>query len=76
MAVWSFGLDALSARGASVEARQVGLGPGFIDKDQPRRLEAGLSPPPLGPRLRYVGAVLFAGAQRLFLYVSPSRASA
>jgi hypothetical protein len=52
----------------------VGLGPGFVDKDQP----SGLKPtlvflPPLAPAGN-IGAVLLTGVQGLFLNVMPSRA--
>jgi hypothetical protein len=44
----------------------VGLGPGFVDKDQPFGLKPALVfLPPLAPA-GDIGAVLFAGAQRLF----------
>ena len=67
MAVRGLGMDALAAWGAAVEARQVGLGCGFIDEDQPRRVKLRLPLPPLDPRPGYVGTVLLTGPDRLFL---------
>jgi hypothetical protein len=52
----------------------VGLGPGFVDKDQVLGVKPALVfLPPLAPA-GDVGAVLFAGVQALFLNVIPSRA--
>jgi hypothetical protein len=52
----------------------VGLGPGFVDKDQPFGVKPALVFPPSLAPAGNVGAVLFAGAQALFLNVMPSRA--
>ena len=76
VAVRAAGVDALSARGATPQAGQVGLGARFVEKDQPGGVEAGLAPPPRPARPRDVGAVLLAGPERLFLYVSPIFSSA
>jgi hypothetical protein len=52
----------------------VGLGPGFVDKDQVFGVKPALIfLPPLAPA-GDVGAILFAGVQALFLNVMPSRA--
>ena len=67
----AFGMHALSSRSAPSQAGEVGLGAGFVQKDQPGRIEAELAPPPRPARPRDVGTVLLAGPQRLFLYVSP-----
>jgi hypothetical protein len=48
---------------------------GFVEEDQPRRIKAGLLPPPGPPRPLDVGTILLTSPERLFLYVSPSRTS-
>jgi hypothetical protein len=58
------------------QAGHVGLGPAFVDEDQPRRVEPALKPPPLLACLQDIGAVLLAGTERLFLYVSSMDANA
>lgn len=60
----------------SAQAGHVGLGPAFINENEPRRVEPALEPTPFLARLQDVGAVLLAGAERLFLYVSSMDASA
>jgi hypothetical protein len=70
------GMNTRSAQGTPPETGHVGLGPRFIEKDQPCRVKAGLVPPPRPTRPRDVGPVLFAGAECLFLYVSPRATSA
>jgi hypothetical protein len=50
---------------------QIGLGTGFIQKNQPGRVERRLLAAPVPARPENVGPVLFAGPERLFLYVSP-----
>jgi len=69
-------MHALAALGPPAPAGQIGFGARFIDEDQPRRVPARLlpAPGPAGPR--DVRPVLFAGPERLFLYVSPSFANA
>jgi hypothetical protein len=76
MAVGAAGMDALSPQGTAAQAGQVGLRPRFVQKDQPGWIEAELAPPPRPARPRDVGAVLLAGPERLFLYVSPILSSA
>ncbi len=49
----------------------IGLGTGFIQKNQPGRVKRRLLPAPVPARPDNVGPVLFAGPKRLFLYVSP-----
>ena len=70
------GVDALTLRGTTAQAGQVGLRAGFIKEDQRGGIEARLVPPPDAARPRDVRAVLLAGTERLFLYVSPSFAKA
>ena len=71
MACWNLGVDTLAFGGTATLTGQIGLGPRFIQKDQFGRVEAGLLPAPSPPRPRNVRTVLFAGPERLFLYVSP-----
>jgi len=61
----------LALEGAPAETGQVGLGTRFIQKDQLGRVEARLPLAPEATRPRDVGTVLLAGAECLFLYVSP-----
>lgn len=61
----------LALEGTSAQTGQVGLGARFIQKDQPGRIEARLPLAPEPARPRDVWTVLFAGAECLFLYVSP-----
>jgi len=76
MALGAAGVDALSPRGAAAQAGQVGLRARFVQEDQSGGIEAELAPPPRAARPRDVGAVLLAGPERLFLYVSPIFSSA
>jgi len=69
--VRSAAMDALAASSPPAQPGHIGLGAGLIQKDQPRRVERPLPSPPAPPRPDNVGPVLFAGAERLFLYVSP-----
>jgi len=71
MARWDLGVDTLAFGGSATLTGQIGLGPRFIQKDQFGRVQAGLLPTPGPPRPRNVWTVLFAGPERLFLYVSP-----
>jgi len=57
----------LSARRPPTKRRHVGLGPGFVDEDQARRVDAVLIGHPLQAAARYIGPVALAGDQRLFL---------
>lgn len=65
------GMAAPPARGAPVQAGQVRFRPALVEEDEPRRVEAGLPPPPPLARPGDVRTVLLAGAQCLFLYESP-----
>jgi hypothetical protein len=56
----------LAASGAAVRARHVGLGPGLVDEDEPRRIKATLILLPLRPSPGDVGAILLAGVQAFF----------
>ena len=61
----------LAALGSPAQSGHIGLGTGLIQKNQPGRVERRLLPPPVPARPDNVGPVLLAGAERLFLYVSP-----
>ena len=65
-------MDPLSFRSPTTQARQVGLGPGFVQKDQPGRVKTGLLAPPEPARPGDVRTILLTGAECLFLYVSPN----
>ena len=64
-------MDSLALERTPAEAGQVGLGARFIQKDQLSRVKARLPLAPETTRPRDVGTVLLAGAECLFLYVSP-----
>jgi hypothetical protein len=49
------------------QRRHVGFCPGLVNKNQPRRIKYGLEFQPLPAPAGNIGAVLFAGGQRLFL---------
>ena len=51
---------------ATVQASQLGVEAGFINKDQTRCVPIGLLAPPKGARTFNVGAVLLGGARRFF----------
>ena len=70
VAVGRFAGQPLSARRPPAKRRHIGLGPGFVDEDQARRVDAVLIGHPLQTAPRYVRPVALAGDQRLFLYVS------
>ncbi len=76
MTVRLAGVDALSSLGTPAQTGHIRLRARFIQEDQPGRVEADLPPPPCPPGLGDVWTVLFAGAECLFLYVSPSFAKA
>lgn len=61
--------EPLTARAAAAPPRHVGGGPGFVDEDQPLRIEIELILEPLLAARQDVGTVLFAGMRRLFLSV-------
>ena len=63
--------EALAARRSAVEPRHLGRGAGLIHKHQIVRSPFALLRPPLLARFGYIGAILFSGALRLFLSVSP-----
>jgi hypothetical protein len=66
-AVWRFAWQPLSARRPPAKRRHVGLGPGFVDEDQARGVDAVLIGHPLQAPPRYIRPVALAGDQRLFL---------
>lgn len=73
MTVRDLGDQSLAARCPAMGACHVRLGPGFINEDQPGRIDAILIFAPLGASAAYVRAVLLARVERLFLSVIPSR---
>jgi hypothetical protein len=71
MTVRGVGMDALTLVRTTAQTSEVGFCARFIQKNQLGRVEARL---PLAPETTGpgdVGAVLFAGAECLFLYVKP-----
>jgi hypothetical protein len=72
LALRAAGLAALSARGATTQTGQVA----FALDSRSGGIQAELAPPPRPARPRDAGAILLAGPERLFLYVSPIFSSA
>jgi hypothetical protein len=60
------GEEPLTSRASSMPARHVGLGPGLVDEDQPRRIELGLMALPALTPPCDVGPVLLRGVQAFF----------
>jgi hypothetical protein len=56
-----------------MEARHVGFGPGLIDEDQARGIDAALIGSPARAMPADVRAIPLAGDERLFLSVTPIR---
>jgi len=54
---------------ATTQTGHLGIGPGFIDENQPARVEPYLPRPPVRAFLRDVRPVLLGGPQRFFLKV-------
>lgn len=75
MAGRTMAVDPLTSWRSAAQASQIGLGSRFIEKDQPCRVEALLPPLPGFACARQIGALLFAGSECLFLYVSAIFAS-
>jgi hypothetical protein len=63
-------MHALPAQSPAAPPGQIRFGPGFVQEDQPRRIEAALPPPPGPARFGDIRTVLLTGPERLFLYVS------
>lgn len=76
MAAGSGGMYPVAPLCPPAQTGHVGLGPAFVDEDESRRVEPALEPAPLLAGLQDVGAVLLAGTERLFLYVSSMDANA
>ena len=64
-------MDALTFGRTAAETGEVGLGTRFIQKDQRGRVKTRLLFAPAPTRPGDVWTVLLAGAECLFLYVSP-----
>ena len=73
VAVRDLGDERSSARRPAVEPGHVGLGPGLVDEDQPRRIDALLMASPAPAVALYVRTILLARDERLFLSVTPMR---
>ena len=71
VAVRRAGMGSLTPMRTAAETGEVRPGTRFIQKDQPGRIKARLLFPPAATRPCEVGTVLLAGAECLFLYVSP-----
>ena len=65
-------MNALALGSTAAQAGQIGLGPGLVQKNQSGRVKAGLPTPPEAARAGDVWAILLAGPECLFLYVSPN----
>ena len=76
MTLGSAGVDAQTPRRTAAQAGQVGRGTRLVKEDQLGGIEARLVAPPCAARAGDIQAVLLAGAERLFLYVSPIFAKA
>ena len=76
MAMRGAGVNAFSSLGATSQAGQVGLRARLVDEDESGGIPTQLSSPPRSARPRDVRAALFAGSERLFLYVSPNPSKA
>ena len=74
VAVRDLGDEPSAARRPAVEAGHVGLGPGLVDEDEPRRIDAPLMASPAQSMALHVRAVLLARDERLFLSVTPMTA--
>src|ERR1700744_5229497 len=78
MAKGGIGAKALALVAASARASHLGVGPRFVDEDQPVRLgpHPGLSfSLPRLARLTHVGPIAFAGLKAFFLKLRPLRIS-
>ena len=71
MPVGSGAMHTLTPLGSASQTGQVGFGAGLVDKDQPRRVQRRLLPPPVAARSGNIGPILLTGTECLFLYVSP-----
>jgi hypothetical protein len=65
--------EALSLRRPAVEAGHVGFGPGLVDKDEAGGIDEALTGSPSSAVAAYVGAILLARDEGLFLSVTPIR---
>ena len=60
-------MDSFAALRPATTAGHVGFRARFVEEDQPRRIQAGLLPPPDPACPLDVGTALFTGAERRFL---------
>jgi hypothetical protein len=61
---------AFAARRPTVQTSHIGFRPGFIEKNQTRRVHVGDGPFPTSPLIGYVLSLLFRRHERLFLSVT------
>lgn len=66
MAVRNFGDQALAAKRAAVETRELGMGPRFVDKNQLLRMKMCLPEPPQRAALGNVRPILLRCMQDFF----------
>jgi hypothetical protein len=66
VAIRDLGPEPHAARRPSPQGRHVGLGPGFVDEDETRRINSILIFLPLRPSSRDVGTILLAGQNGFF----------
>ncbi len=75
MPMWHCGDQTLAGWGTTTQPGHIRLHPGFVDENQPSRLQKGLKAAPVGTGGGDIGTVLFGRTERLFLYVRPRRTS-
>lgn len=66
MAMREANTQPFAALAAAISASHVGLGPGFVDEDEPLGIEIRLRFEPVDPLLQDVWPALLAGVSRLF----------
>jgi hypothetical protein len=65
-------VEALSPRTSAPQPRHVGFGRRLVQEHEPGGIYAALPAAPERPRFGDILALLFAGMESLFLYVSPN----
>ena len=66
MSLWHFGQKLAPAGRPATQAGHIGLGPGFVDEDQPFWIKPALIRFPTQPPSCDVGAILLGGEQSFF----------
>jgi hypothetical protein len=64
--MWDFTDQPLATRSATAQAGHIGAGAGFVDEDQPVRIELGLFVRPRGPRRGDIRPILLGRADAFF----------